>query len=124
MGFDRRDKSVFGDPDKFRLDRAPQLNLLHGAGIHICPGAPLARLELPVQVEELLKRTSSIALLPGRAGPGAVSLPRQRPLHAAAAAKLSRQGNTFPEQDSRRRPPRWGPAPAGVECAAGLGSQC
>src|SRR5690606_14356400 len=47
-----RDEAVFGDPDEFRLDRDPSLNLLYGAGIHVCPGAPLARLELRVLMEE------------------------------------------------------------------------
>ncbi|QCT96907.1 cytochrome P450 [Stutzerimonas degradans] len=58
-----RDEAVFGDPDAFRLDRDPQLNLLYGAGIHVCPGAPLARLELRIVMEELLERTRRIALL-------------------------------------------------------------
>lgn len=58
-----RDEAVFGDPDEFRLDREPQLNLLYGAGIHVCPGAPLARLELRVVMEELLGHTRRIALL-------------------------------------------------------------
>lgn len=58
-----RDEAVFGDPDEFRLDREPQLNLLYGAGIHVCPGAPLARLELRVVMEELLGRTRRITLL-------------------------------------------------------------
>ncbi|MCF6752252.1 cytochrome P450 [Pseudomonas stutzeri] len=58
-----RDEAVFGDPDEFRLDREPQLNLLYGAGIHVCPGAPLARLELRVVMEELLGRTRRMALL-------------------------------------------------------------
>jgi cytochrome P450 len=62
-----RDEAVFGDPDEFRLDRDPSLNLLYGAGIHVCPGAPLARLELRVLMEELLARTESIALAPGSA---------------------------------------------------------
>jgi cytochrome P450 len=52
-----RDGEVFEDPEKFRLDRDPSLNLLYGAGIHVCPGAPLARLELRVLMEELLART-------------------------------------------------------------------
>ncbi|HLS80179.1 MAG TPA: cytochrome P450 [Steroidobacter sp.] len=55
-----RDESVFGDPDEFRLDRDPADNLLYGAGIHVCPGAPLARLELRVLLEELLRRTARI----------------------------------------------------------------
>lgn len=55
-----RDEDVFGDPDEFRLDRDPSLNLLYGAGIHDCPGAPLARMELRVLVEELLEGTTGL----------------------------------------------------------------
>ncbi|CAM5577823.1 cytochrome P450 [Aquamicrobium terrae] len=61
-----RDEAVFGDPDEFRLDRDPDENLLYGRGIHVCPGAQLARLELRVVMEELLKGTSEIAPAPGR----------------------------------------------------------
>jgi cytochrome P450 len=61
-----RDEAVFGDPaDEFRLDRDPSQNLLYGAGIHVCPGAPLARLELRILMEELLARTRRIVLVPG-----------------------------------------------------------
>ena len=49
-----RDEAVFGDQDEFRLDRNPALNLLYGAGIHVCPGAPLARLELECFLGEFL----------------------------------------------------------------------
>ena len=59
-----RDERVFGDPDEFRLDRDPADNLLYGRGIHDCPGAPLARLELRVLVEELVAAVSSLALPP------------------------------------------------------------
>lgn len=59
-----RDEAVFGDPDEFRLDRDPALNLLYGAGIHVCPGAPLARLELRVVMEELLAGSERIELAP------------------------------------------------------------
>lgn len=55
-----RDPRVFDDPDAFRLDRNPNDNLLYGAGIHICPGALLARMELRVLLEELLARTKTI----------------------------------------------------------------
>ena len=77
-----RDEAVFGDPDEFRLDRDPADNLLYGHGIHVCPGAPLARLELRVLVEELLARTTTLASTagapPARAhypGSGFASLP-------------------------------------------------
>jgi hypothetical protein len=59
-----RDEGVFDDPDSFRLDRDPGKNLLYGVGIHFCPGAPLARLELRVFMEELLARTGEIATVP------------------------------------------------------------
>lgn len=60
-----RDEEVFGDPDEFRLDRDPALNLLYGSGSHACPGAPLARLELQTAVHTLLQATRSLALAPG-----------------------------------------------------------
>lgn len=61
-----RDEAVFGDPDEFRPDRDPAQNLLYGRGIHVCPGAQLARLELRIVMEELLKQTREIALASGR----------------------------------------------------------
>ncbi|MFA7670591.1 MAG: cytochrome P450, partial [Burkholderiaceae bacterium] len=57
-----RDEAVFGDPDEFRLDRDPELNLLYGAGVHVCPGAPLARLELLIVMQALLSGTTWLAL--------------------------------------------------------------
>jgi cytochrome P450 len=53
-----RDEAVFEDPETFRLDR-PNLkeSLAFGRGPHMCMGAPLARLELIVAIEELLALT-------------------------------------------------------------------
>ncbi|MEZ7238331.1 cytochrome P450 [Rhodococcus sp. GXMU-t2271] len=62
-----RDEAVFGDPDEFRLDRDPADNLVYGRGVHYCPGAPLARLELRVLFEELLGGTARITPADGRA---------------------------------------------------------
>ena len=49
-----RDEKVFGDPDAFCPHKNRDRNLLYGAGIHVCPGAPLARMELRVLMEEFL----------------------------------------------------------------------
>ena len=57
-----RDEQVFGDPDAFRLNRDPALNLLYGAGVHACPGAELSRLQLRVAMEEVLAGTRAITL--------------------------------------------------------------
>ena len=62
-----RDERVFEEPDSFRLDRDQSQNLLWGAGIHVCPGMPLAQLEMRVFLEELLSHTHEIALVPERA---------------------------------------------------------
>ncbi|HEU5431877.1 MAG TPA: cytochrome P450, partial [Thermomicrobiales bacterium] len=77
-----RDPRAFAAPERIRLDRDPAANLLFGAGVHFCLGAPLARLELRVAVEELLAREPRFGLRfpeePGRAvfpSNGLVELP-------------------------------------------------
>lgn len=61
-----RDEEVFGDPDEFRLDRNPEDNLLYGAGLHICPGERLARLELEVLLDAMLAMTTHWHLVEGK----------------------------------------------------------
>lgn len=67
-----RDGRVFKYPEAYRLDRDPAANLLYGAGIHVCPGAPLARVEMRVAMEELLACTTRIDPIPERPPTGAV----------------------------------------------------
>lgn len=67
-----RDGRIFEDPDSFRLDRDPARNLLYGAGIHVCPGAPLARMELEIIMEELLKGTAAITPAPDKSPVNAI----------------------------------------------------
>lgn len=50
-----RDADEFPDPDAFRVDRNPH-HLGFGIGSHFCLGANLARMELRVVFEELLRR--------------------------------------------------------------------
>ncbi len=58
-----RDDTVFGDPDAFDPEHNGANNLLYGAGLHVCPGAPLVRLELRLLMEALLAGTSGIDLV-------------------------------------------------------------
>lgn len=60
-----RDPEAFAEPGQIRLDRSQEGNLLYGAGIHLCLGRSLARLELRVAVEELLAGTALLSLEPG-----------------------------------------------------------
>jgi cytochrome P450 len=52
-----RDQRAFEVPDEVRLERDLEQSLVWGRGIHVCLGAPLARLQLRVALEELLART-------------------------------------------------------------------
>ncbi|MDH6196163.1 cytochrome P450 family 142 subfamily A polypeptide 1 [Mycobacterium frederiksbergense] len=59
------DEAVFGDPDKFRIDRNPNSHLAFGFGTHFCLGNQLARLELKLMVERLLQRLPDLRLAEG-----------------------------------------------------------
>ncbi|GMU77503.1 MAG: putative cytochrome P450 [Acidimicrobiia bacterium] len=66
-GAANRDATHFDHADDVRLDRpSPRDHLAFGRGIHHCVGAPLARMEARVALEELLARTSFFALDPQR----------------------------------------------------------
>lgn len=60
-----RDAAVFGDPDRFDPQANASKNLVYGIGPHVCPGRPLATMELRVFVQEALAASSAIALVPG-----------------------------------------------------------
>ena len=69
-----RDEAVFDDPFRFDIERSPNDHVAFGAyGRHHCLGAPLARLELRILFEELLRRFDQVELatdqpLPQRRG--------------------------------------------------------
>jgi cytochrome P450 len=60
-----RDVDEFGDPDTFDLDRAVNRHLAFGAGPHRCAGSNLARMNLRIAFEELVRRLTDVRLQPG-----------------------------------------------------------
>ncbi len=60
-----RDEAEFPDPDQFILDRASNRHLAFGAGPHRCAGSNLARMNLRIAFEELLRRLHDIELQRG-----------------------------------------------------------
>jgi cytochrome P450 len=57
-----RDEDVFPDADVFDITRHPNEHVAFGHGQHFCLGSHLARMEIRVMFEELLRRLPDIAL--------------------------------------------------------------
>jgi cytochrome P450 len=58
-----RDPSVFDDPDRFDVERRnARQHMAFGRGLHVCIGNMLARKEVAVAFEEILKRFGDIRL--------------------------------------------------------------
>lgn len=59
------DDALFSDPETFHLSQeSSPRHLTFGYGIHFCLGAPLARLESRVALEQLCQRLPSLRLVP------------------------------------------------------------
>jgi cytochrome P450 family 142 subfamily A polypeptide 1 len=57
-----RDEDVFDEPHRFDVTRDPNPHVAFGFGTHFCLGAALARLEVRVMFEELLRRLGDFEL--------------------------------------------------------------
>jgi cytochrome P450 len=57
-----RDPEVFDDPDRLDVHRADNRHLSFGGGIHLCLGAPLARVEGQEAIARLFRRFPDLSL--------------------------------------------------------------
>jgi cytochrome P450 len=62
VGAANRDERNYKSPDTFDLRRNPTDHLGFGSGIHLCLGAPLARLEAHIALETLSRQVAKIEL--------------------------------------------------------------
>jgi cytochrome P450 len=56
------DPGVFGHPDRLDIHRQPNRHVAFGAGIHVCLGAKLARVETAIALERLFTRFPDLRL--------------------------------------------------------------
>jgi cytochrome P450 len=56
FGSANHDPAAFPNPEHCVLDRAPNRHLAFGAGPHLCLGAPVARLEMTITLQECARR--------------------------------------------------------------------
>ncbi len=65
-----RDPKRFLNPETFDIDRARNMeHIAFGRGPHTCVGAPLARLEIRISIEQLLSRLGEIKVSDEHHGP-------------------------------------------------------
>ncbi len=61
-----RDPAAFEEPDRYDVGREKNPHLAFGFGTHFCLGASVARLELRLMFEELLRRVEDFQLVAGK----------------------------------------------------------
>jgi pimeloyl-[acyl-carrier protein] synthase len=66
LGAANHDPAVFPDPEQLDVRRKNIKHLAFGSGVHLCIGAPLARLELKIAFETLIRRFPNLRLDPER----------------------------------------------------------
>lgn len=57
------DERQFPDPERFDVGRTPNRHQSFGHGIHFCLGAPLARLEIRVVLERLIRKVQRLQIV-------------------------------------------------------------
>jgi len=62
-GAANRDPRQYEDPDSFRADRNPVGHVAFGSGIHLCPGAQLARMEGQAVLREIVENIDRIDMI-------------------------------------------------------------
>ncbi len=62
LGSANHDERRFADPEAFVISRASNPHLAFGHDVHLCLGAPLARIEIPIAIAAFLQRFPAASL--------------------------------------------------------------
>jgi cytochrome P450 len=63
IGAANSDPAQFPEPDRLDISRRENKHVAFGHGIHLCIGAPLARLEAEIAINTILRRFPTLQLL-------------------------------------------------------------
>jgi cytochrome P450 len=66
FGSANHDPTAFSDPDRCIFDRPLNRHLAFGAGLHLCLGSPVARLEMAITLQAFAERMPEFRLIPDR----------------------------------------------------------
>lgn len=66
LGAANHDPEVFADPHRLDIGRGADGHLAFGSGVHVCLGAPLARMEAQLAIESLVRRHPGARVLDER----------------------------------------------------------
>lgn len=87
-----RDEEIFGaDADRFDVRReSAKKHITFGAGVHMCLGKDLARMEIRVMLEEMTRRLPHLELVPGQTYTYSHNTTQRGPEHVQVKWDLSR----------------------------------
>jgi cytochrome P450 len=81
FGAANRDEERWMDAERFDVGREPLRNLGFGEGIHHCLGAPLARLEAKIELEEFLPAFPHYEVVSAEGSVGLSTQPTKQAIH-------------------------------------------
>jgi cytochrome P450 len=101
LGSGNHDETVFPDPERIDLERDnASRHLSFGLGIHFCLGAPLARLEAKVVLEELTARLPAMVLVEEQPFDFNANATFRGPAHVLVEWPLGSEAAPAPASDS------------------------
>ena len=83
LGSGNHDEAAYEDPERFDISRGRVDHLAFGRPIHFCVGAPLARIQIRITIEALIRRFPDVVFVEQEEGPPDIRI------HTVGAVRLA-----------------------------------